>query len=542
MAKNRTALLCRCFIISYFIFLSTVVVLAGEGGGESARLLDLVQQKTLNYIWQGGDAETGMAYEASFAFPAEGRPLAVGATGFGVAAIVAGVERGWIDREAALERLEKMVAFLRDGTPRQKLHGAFPHWLHRQTGEVIAFSDLDDGADLVETAFLLQGLLIAEQYFDKDGRETELRAAIGQIWREVEWSWFADAENGGLYWHWNPKHNFSLGMKIQGFNECLVAYILALASPTYPITRDIFDFWYAGSGYDRRTLYGYDLEASLPGGGPLFLSHYSFIGLNPWEMADARVPSGYYVRNVKQVLSNRNYCLFAAPDSHRYDAAHWGLTASLTPDGYAANDPLHDEGVIAPTGALASLPYTPHYAMMALQSLIAENRCGVYGPYDAYSFRDDWQSSDYLALDQLPIAAMLENYRSGLLWRLFMARDDIRTGLQKSGIASPCLPAGFPEAIETTVLQQGQYRPDGYSACRHPDTGLYHIPYWVDKEECVTLALSSLDGKNLYVRRQTARPGRNWFDFPEVAPVNGSLYCLRLTTSSSAHVLRLRLY
>ena len=508
--------------------------------------LEKLQRAAFLYMWEYCDPDSGMAAEANFDWGV--RPAAVGGSGFGVAAVVVATERGWITREEALDRLLTITRFLRDKTPRHELHGAFPHWLNGKTGAVIKFGDKDVGADLVETSLLMQGLLIARAYFNGPGSEAELRAIITGLWEDVDWNWFTAGQESGLFWHWSTEHGHS-GLKILGYNECLITYVLAMASPTHPISRQAYDYWTSGDGYKPKNVYGYTVEAALPGAGPLFLTHYSFIGLDPRRMADEFVPGGYFARNMKQVLGNRGYCLQNAPARNRYGEGYWGLTASQVKTGYAAGEPLKDSGTVAPTAALSSMPYTPHYAMQVLEFILegaaipAEEAkdgseaalrrqlWGPYGPHDAYSLRDKWVSSGYLAIDQLPMVCMVENYRSGLLWNLLMADPDIRNGLARAGIHEPVFATGFPEAVVTLKKNGKKYEPDAYDIRRHPDTGLYVIPYWVSRATAAKLTLTDDAGAMEQLWDISVPEGRNYLSIARFEEADGAVFTLTLTTA-----------
>ena len=510
---------------------------------EDARLLDQLQRDAFRFIWEDGCPVSGMAYESNEW--KNDSPVAVGGTGFGIAAIVVAVDRGWITREQAVVRLQTMTHFLRDKTSRRLLHGAFPHWLDGKTGDTLPFGKNDTGADIVETALLMQGLLIARTYFDGPGVEADLRAVITELWEDVDWQWFTSEDEVGLYWHWNPNMGFMSSLRILGYNECLIAYILAMSSPTNPIDRKHYDYWTSGKGYQPKTLSGYLVEATLAGGGPLFLAHYSFIGLDPRRMADVYVPDGYFVRNVKQTLSNRGYCLFGAPAKNRYSEDFWGLTASRIKGGYAAGSPTRDTGTVAPTAALSSMPYTPHYSMQVLVNLagpLRETVWGKNGPYDAISLRDKWTSDLFLAIDQLPIVSMVENYRSGLLWRMLMRDKDVRAGLLASGIVEPLLEEGFPEAVVTLVKSGKNYVPDAYDIRRHSDTGLFQIPYWAEAVGSAQFTLATAEGEVVHSAIQSALAGRNFLEFPQVMPPDSSVLTLTMLLNSKVYSLPVRLH
>lgn len=505
--------------------------------------LEQAQRDTFLYMWEDGDPSSGMAHEMTVDWDV--RPVAVGGTGFGAAAVVVAADRGWISREQAVSRLLRITTFLRDKAPRARLHGAFPHWLNGGTGELFAFSKTDTGADIVETALLMQGLLIARAYFNGPGIEEDLRAIITQLWEDVDWNWFTNGEENGIYWHWTPERGFADSLKILGYNECLIVYVLAMASPTNPISRKAYDYWTSGKGYQPKKIYGYTVEASLAGGGPLFLSQYSFIGLDPRKMADAFVPGGYFARNVRQTLSNRGYCLYHAPAKNRYGEGAWGLSASRFKGGYAANDPTRDNGAIAPTAALSAMPYTPQYSMQVLQTLLGPRKkelWGKHGPYDAFSPRDNWVSDAYLAIDQLPVVCMIENYRSGLLWRLLMADADVRRGLALAGIVEPELKPGFPEAVATLVRTAKGYVPDAYAARRHPDSGLYAIPYWTAGAGEVLFRFTDQKGNEVQTIKKTAEKGRNYLLFPQFMPADGALLTVTMQVGEHTYSVPVRLY
>jgi hypothetical protein len=521
-----------------------------QAGTDRALLLDRealdgLQRQAFMYFWEFGDPDSGMAYEADFGW--EVRPISVSGTGFGMAALVVAVDRGWVTREEAVSRLLKITGFLLKAS-RPEWRGGFPHWLDGRTGEPFDFGDGADVMDTVETSFLIQGLLIAREYFNGPGSEGQFREEANRIWEAVDWSFFTDSQGKGIFWHWSPTRGF-LGLKVKGYNEALATYVLAAGSPTHPMDPKAFAFWYQGPNYRRRTLYGYTIEGAPPGGGPLFTAHYSFIGLDPGRIADRHVPGGYFVRNVKQTLSNREYCLAHAPKANQYSEGFWGLTASQREGGgYKVSSPLEDQGVVAPTAALSSMPYTPHYSMEALHFLSTRLRgmaWSWYGPRDAVSLKDGWASPHYLAIDQLPMVSMTENYRTGLLWRLFMGAPEIRKGLSSLGFFEPRLEDGFPEAVATRILRGAKYRDDAYAARRHPDSGLYLIPYRLKEGGPAEFSLSESRAPNdtaILERLEQASPGANTLalDLPQG---NGRLLTLTMKApGGKAYTLPLRLY
>ena len=293
--------------------------------------------------------------------------VTTGGSGFGIMAMLIGVERGFITRAEGLQRLQLIVDFLKNKA--DKFHGAFPHWLNGATGKTVAFSSNDNGADLVETSFLMQGLLTARQYFNgSSAEETQLRTDINDLWQNVEWDWFRKGGENVLYWHWSPTARWAMNMKIKGWNEALITYVLAASSPTHSIPKVVYDEGWASNGgmKNGNTYYGIQLPLGPPLGGPLFFEHYSFLGINPNGLTDQY--ADYEKQTKNHTLINYLYCKANPKDYYGYSDQCWGLTASDIPNGYTASSPTNDVGVIAPTAALSSFPYTPAESMKALKS------------------------------------------------------------------------------------------------------------------------------------------------------------------------------
>jgi hypothetical protein len=408
---------------------------------DDAALLEHVQRQTFRYFWDFAHPRSGLSRERSnSAFGYGQEVVAVGGSGFGVMAIVIAAHRGWIERRDAVSHLLKSVIFLGRA---DSYHGVFPHFLHGETGRTIPFSRKDDGGDLVETSFLMAGLLCARQYFaGEDASERELRNRINALWREVEWNWHTRGNSNVLFWHWSPNNDWSMNHEIRGWNECLITYVLAAASPRYPISTDVYHRgWTQGRAFrNGRTFYGIELPLGPDYGGPLFFAHYSFMGLDPRGLRDEF--ADYWEQNIRHALINREHCIRNPHGYEGYSAHCWGLTASDNDEGYGAHAPDNDLGVIAPTAALSSFPYTPEYSMDALRHFydrLGDSIWGEYGFTDSFSERRNWYAKSNLAIDQGPIIGMIENHRSGLLWRLFMSCPEVRDGLRKLGFESPHL-------------------------------------------------------------------------------------------------------
>jgi hypothetical protein len=356
-------------------------------------------------------------------------------------AVIVGVERNFITREQGVERMLKILNFLNKEA--QHYHGMWPHWMNGATGETVSFSRKDDGADLVESAFMFEGLLAAHQYFTKDNRkERQIRSLINKLWREAEWNFFTKSNEDVLFWHWSPNHGWAMAHQIKGHNECHIVYILAASSPTYPIKESVYHRGWANSNVFKngREYYGIKLPLGTDFGGPLFFTHYSYMGLDPRELKDNY--ADYWEQMVNHTLINRQHCIENPNKYKGYSEKCWGLTASDGNRGYSAHSPQNDRGVITPTAALSSFPYTPEYSMQALRYFyedLGDRLWGEYGFKDAFNLSENWFAESYLAIDQGPVIVMIENYRTQLIWNLFMSHPDIQNGLKKLGFKSPHL-------------------------------------------------------------------------------------------------------
>lgn len=409
----------------------------------NSQLLDKIQQQTLKYFWDFAHPSSGMIREGTKHSP---DIVTSGGTGFGVMALIAGMERGFIDKMQGLGRIQNIVSFLKDKA--QRFHGAFPHWMNGASGATIPFSANDNGADLVETSLLMMGLITARQYFaGTDASEANLRNDINSLWNTVEWDWFRQNSQNVLYWHWSPSAAWTMNLKVQGWNECLITYVLAASSTTHTITKEVYDNGWARNGAFKNgnIYYTYPLPLGENMGGPLFLAHYSFMGINPNGLSDAY--ANYQTQTKNHALINYEYCKANPKSYYGYSDSVWGLTASNIKDGYTASSPTNDQGFIAPTAAIASMPYTPAESMAALQFfyyVLGDKLFKEYGFVDAFSLdvvknNGAWFADAHLAIDQGPIVVMIENYRSQLLWNLFMSAPEIKTGMKKLGFTAPGL-------------------------------------------------------------------------------------------------------
>ncbi len=404
-------------------------------------LLELVQKQTFRYFWDFAHPVSGMARERSNVADYGPETVTTGGTGFGIMSVIVATERKWIGRDTAAKFLLKMIKFLLKAN---SYHGAFPHWMDGATGKTIPFSHKDDGGDLVETSYLMQGLLCAREYFNADNEtEKAFRQRVSWLWNDIEWNWYTQGQEV-LYWHWSPNNGWAMNFPVRGFNECLIMYILAASCPNerYQVPAAVYHRGWAQSNFFKngKKFYDYELPLGFDYGGPLFFSHYSFLGLDPHGLKDRY--ADYWQQNQNHTLINHAYCLDNPKHFKGYGENCWGLTASDTYYGYDAHSPTNDNGTISPTAALSAFPYTPDYSMKALKHFYNDlgNRIwGDYGFTDAFNETKDWYATSYLAIDQGPEIVMIENYRSGLLWKLFMGIPEVKNGLKKLGFDSPYL-------------------------------------------------------------------------------------------------------
>lgn len=395
-------------------------------------LLTKVQEQTFRYFWDFGHPNSGMARERN----TSGNLVTSGGTGFGLMAILVGIERGFITRQQGLERLVKIIDFLGQA---DRFHGAWAHWMDGNTGDVIPFSAKDNGGDLVETALLVQGLLTVKAYLNTDDpNEDSLAEKIDLLWRGVEWDWYTRGAQDILYWHWSPEFGWDMNLPIRGYNEALIVYVLAASSPTHPISKSVYEKGWANNGAMRNgnQFFQIPLPLGYDFGGPLFFAHYSFLGLDPRNLSDQY--ANYWTQNVNHSRINQAHAISNPLGFAGYSEASWGLTASDNHLGYNAHSPTNDLGVISPTAALSSFPFTPEESMKALNFFyykMGEKLWGQYGFYDAFNITEQWYADSYLAIDQGPIIIMIENHRSGLLWDLFMKDQEVKEGLKKLGFS-----------------------------------------------------------------------------------------------------------
>jgi hypothetical protein len=411
------------------------------------QLLDLVQKQTFQYFWKGAEPVSGAARERFHSdniYPDNDKNIvATGATGFGLMAILSGIDRGYVRKEEGLKRLDKILNFL---STADRFHGAWSHWIVGETGKVKPFGQKDNGGDLVESSFVAQALICIHEYYKNGNTEEKLLAKkADSLWKGIDYNWYRNGQNV-LYWHWSPQYQWEMNFPVKGYNECLIMYVVGASSPDHAIPAAAYHEGWARNGAIKTDIEveGHPIHLDYQGAkgsvGPLFWAHYSYLGLNPKGLKDQY--ADYWQNNVNQTLAIRDYCVANPKKFKGYAANCWGLTASYSVNGYAAHSINEDLGVISPTAALSSIPYTPKESMQVIRHLyedLGDKIWGKYGFYDAFSETDNWYPKRYLGIDQGPIVVMIENYRTGLLWKLFMSSPEVQKGLNHLGFTSPSL-------------------------------------------------------------------------------------------------------
>lgn len=412
-------------------------------------LLSMVQQACFRYYWQGAEKASGLALEC---IPGRQNMIATGASGFGLMALIVVMDRQFISRKAGVQRLQKIISFLAKA---DNFHGAIPHFIDGPSGKTEPFfGTKDNGADLVETSFFVQGLLAVRAYLNPAvAEEKNIIHAITKFWEKIEWRWYRQtADSKYLYWHWSPDQAWVIHHPLIGFNETMITYLLAISSPTFGVPASMYYSGFASqdtmaqeyrgwgnSAYGRmysngESFNGITLPVGVSNGGPLFFTHYSYMAWDPKSITDKY--TNYFDNNKAIATINYRYSLQNPNNESAIGSEGWGFTASDGPTNYFADEPIQqrEDGKITPTGAIASMPYLPQESMAALKKYYNDYGKFLWGEYgfrDACNIDKNWCSDIFMGLNQAPMVVMIENYRTGLIWKLFMSNKDVQTGLQK---------------------------------------------------------------------------------------------------------------
>lgn len=411
-------------------------------------LMTMVQEACFRYYWDAAHPQAGLAPEV---LPGDPNLLALGGSGFGVMALLVAAEREFVPRAAVAERLLKIVRFLARA---DRFHGVWPHFLNGEGKVVPLFGKYDNGGDLVETAFMIQGLLAARQYFSRDDPvEREIRDTVTRLWREVEWNWYRKTPDGPvLYWHWSPDAAFHINHPLIGWNETMIVYLLAIASPTHAVPPELYYTGWAGTGdlhvryrqtWSRTTLgdryvngntfYNIKLDVGSGQGSDLFFVHFSFMGFDPRGWRDRF--TNYFENNRAIARINHAYCVENPLKFAGYSEDCWGISVGINTGG-GKPYPRDDNGTISVMASLASMPYTPEESLRALRHFyrkLGRKVYGIYGFHDGFNATQNWYEEAYMALNQAPITVMIENHRTGLVWKHFMANPEIKPALNAIG-------------------------------------------------------------------------------------------------------------
>jgi hypothetical protein len=436
-------------------------------------LVEDLQRRSFDYFWDLGANDKGLVPDRwpspSFA--------SIAAVGFGLTTYGVGAERGWITRDQAIDRTLATLRFFdrapqgeaAQGTSGHK--GFFYHFLKMDSGARDANCELST----VDTALLLGGVLFAQSYFDRhDPREAEIRALAEDIYQSVDWTW-AQERKPLISMGWRPETGM-IEHDWRGYNEALLVYVLALASPTHPVGQDAYQAW--TSTYDES--WGTYQGQEHLGFAPLFGHQYSHVWLDLRGIQDAymrRKGLDYFENSRRATLAQRNYAIANPMGWQGYDKDVWGLTASDGPidatldykgekrqfKTYTARGAgirhAFDDGTIVPTAAASSMPFAPEVVVPAIEAMHARYGKWIYRQYgfiDAFnpSFQYDvplhhgkvhpgmgWADEDYIGIDQGPIVLMIENHRSELVWEVMRRNPHIRRGLQRAGFGGGWLDA-----------------------------------------------------------------------------------------------------
>lgn len=472
------------FLFSFSFILS--INLSAQSDDE---LLDSLQYSAFRFFWYEANPSNGLIKDRN----TSGSPSSIASVGFGLSAICVGVDRGWVAREAAKDRVlttlktfwEKPQGSAASGTIGYK--GFFYHFLDMTTATRVWNSELSS----IDTGLLLAGILDAQQYFTEvDSIETLIRAYADSIYRRVDWNWMRNF-NPGIMMEWKPETQFgTLGYWI-GYNEAMILYILALGSPTKPVPTTAWQAW--TSGYTWETYYGYSY-IPFP---PLFGHQYSHCWVDFRNIRDAYMrwrDIDYFENSRRATLAQRDYCIDNPSNFVGYSDSVWGLTASDGPSGYAARGAppaFNDDGTITPTAAISSIAFTPEQSLAVAHKLYKTYHAQLwtnYGFRDAFNLNVNWWGPDVIGIDQGPIIMMIENYRTQSVWSRFMKNPYLQLGLERAGF-EPVTDINEPE-VSISEFKLFQNFPNPFN----PNT---LISYYLPQRGYLSLKIFNLLGQEI---------------------------------------------
>lgn len=415
-----------------------------KGVLSDTELLEMIQKKSLDYFLHERDDKTGLIADSANNFQKGASPAeaSIAATGFGLAAYAVGVERGWINRGMALAMTRRILEFFLNSAEQE--HGFFYHFLDKETGARLKNSELSP----IDTALFLAGAIFAGEYYGDPG----IKEMAKQIYERVDWSWMLNGADT-LSLSWAPDQGFNK-RHWDHYDESILMYLLAIGSPTHPIPASSWDAIArpVGSYGDYRLI-------QMP---PLFTHQYPQIFLDLKDQNDGH--ADYFKNSINATLVNRAFCMDQAPIYPTYDPDTWGLTASDGPSGYRAYGAppgwaSHD-GTVAPTGCGSSIVFTPKESIACLRHLYEKHGDQIWGNYgfsDAFNLDKDWFSQLVIGIDQGPLLLMIENYRSGLIWKTMKRVDFLQMAMKKVGFrpGTMDLPWPDPPSYEAPYLLGG---------------------------------------------------------------------------------------
>jgi hypothetical protein len=433
---------------------STAVTEEALGRPLDPFLVDL-EERTFRFFWDTANPQNGLVPDR---YPTPSGS-SIAAVGFGLTAYPIGVERGYVSRAAARKRVLTTLRFFAHV---QNQHGFYYHFMDMHTGARAGNSEIST----VDTSLLLAGMLFCQSYFTStDPGEVEIRKLVEQIYRRVDWTW-AQPRAPALALAWTPEAGFSES-DWHGYNEGMLVYLLALGSPSHPIDPQAWSLWTAD--YDKH--WGSVYDQTYLGFAPLFGHQYTHVWVDFRGIKDAYMRKhdlDYFENSRRATYAQRRYAIANPKHWQAYGKNVWGMSASDGPGpggepyqgerrpylDYAARGlapgGVVDDGTIAPTAAISSLPFAPEIVLPATLEMYHRFGADIYSDYgfrDAFnaSYRSSerepqargpgWVDRDYLGIDQGPIVAMIENFRSDLVWRVMRTNPYLQHGLEQAGFA-----------------------------------------------------------------------------------------------------------
>jgi hypothetical protein len=428
--------------------------------------LDTLEQRTFAFFWERSDTLTGLTPDR---WPSPSFS-SIAAVGFALTAYPIGVERGYVSRADAAERVLRTLRFFWQApqgsgpTEVSGNHGFFYHFLDMGRGYRYGTVELST----IDTALLIGGALFCQSYFTApDDREAAIRSYAESLYARVDWHW-AQADYPLISHGWTPESGF-ISYDWSGYNEAMLVYLLALGSPTHPVERNAWDTWTAPYRWGRH--YG---SLEHVGFGPMFGHQYTHLWIDFRGIQDQYMQSrgiDYFENSRRQTYAQRAYAVANPGEWVGYGADAWGLTSSDGPGdlpltirgrpraffGYAGRGTsfteVRDDGTLAPTAVGGSVPFAPEITiptLIAMRERYGDHLFGTYGFLDAFNPTltveapvslgrvvpgEGWFDTDYVGIDQGPIVAMLENYRSELVWRVMQRNPHVLQALRRAGFS-----------------------------------------------------------------------------------------------------------